>query len=400
MLKKMFLGFLVLLLNGLCTSAFSEKIESTGQIPIISWYGPPQSETSIMRYTEMRDTGITYNLSFLPDVESVSKALDVAEKTGIKILLGCPELKSDTEKTVKRFMNHPALGGYYLRDEPNRNDFPELGAWAKKIIAVDSKHFCYLNLFPNYANEEQLGTKTYREHVDIFIKEVPIQLLSFDHYPIIGDDIRSVWYENLEIFSAAARKAGKPFWAFALAVSHGPYPLPTLAELRLQVYSDLAYGAQGIQYFTYWTPSDQSYNFANAPITIDGKRSIVYDRVKEMNKEISALSGVFLGSKVVTVAHTGWEIPIGTKYYDTPVLPVKTLKTEGKGALISQLEKGNRNFLVIVNRDFKKEMKLNLECESYVKRVMKDATVVPLNVYDSKITVDPGDAVILTWEKK
>lgn len=42
-----------------------------------------------------------------------------------------------------------------------------------------------------------------------------------------------------------------PFWAFALALSHKLdnthfYRIPTLAELRLQVFSNLAYGAQAI----------------------------------------------------------------------------------------------------------------------------------------------------------
>ena len=87
---------------------------------------------------------------------------------------------------------------------------------------------------------------------------MPLQLLSFDHYPVVGDTCRPEWYENLEIFSDEARKAGKPFWAFSLATSHGPNPVPTPAMLRLQVYSDLAYVAQGIQYFTYWTPQGDS----------------------------------------------------------------------------------------------------------------------------------------------
>ena len=134
---------------------------------------------------------------------------------------------------------------------------------------MDNEHFCYLNLFPTGPKEhlDQLGVKSYREYVSRFDEQVPLPFLTFDHYPITRDGLKAEWYENLEEFSDEARKAGKPFWAFALATSHGPYPVPTPAMLRLQVYSDLAYGAQGIQYFTYWTPQGDS--FLGLPVRTD-----------------------------------------------------------------------------------------------------------------------------------
>jgi hypothetical protein len=67
---------------------------------------------------------------------------------------------------------------------------------------------------------------------------------------------RSDFYANLEVCSTKAREAGIPFWAFALTTAHLSYPVPTMGQLRYQVYSNLAYGAQGIEYYTYWKPAD------------------------------------------------------------------------------------------------------------------------------------------------
>jgi hypothetical protein len=374
-----------------------ERVTSDRQIPILAWYSIPVGETTASRYQELKETGINYSLSFFPNAEAMSKALDIALKEEIKMIVYCPELQTNTKETVRRFKDHPAVGGYMLRDEPNRADFHELGQWAKKIREIDDNHFCYLNLFPNYASEQQLGTKTYQEHVDLFIEEVPVQILSFDHYPIVGDSLRAGWYENLEIFASAARKAGKPFWAFALTVAHGPYPIPTIAELRLQVFSDLAYGAQGIQYFTYWTPLDTVWKFNNAPITLEGKRSDVYDRIKQVNSEIQKLSGVFLGSRVVSIFHTGNTIPSGTKPLNSLPQPIKVLKTEGTGAVVSVLENGANSFLVIVNRDFRHSMKLSIECDKKVKKILKDGSAIPADVYMQTMSVDPGDVVIFMW---
>jgi hypothetical protein len=296
-------------------------------------------------------------------------------------------------------MNHPAVAGYMLQDEPNRKVFPELAEWARKIRMADDTHFCYLNLFPNYASEEQLGTKTYQEHVDLFVSEVPVQFISFDHYPVLGDSLRANYYENLEIISEAARKAGKPFWAFALSVAHSKYPIPTLAQLRLQVFSDLAYGAQGIEYFTYWTPPyDTVWKFNNGPLTIEGKRSVVYDRIRQVNKEIESLSPVFYGAKVISISHTGI-VPQGTRPLTELPRPIKILRTEGTGAVVSHLENGPVSYIAIVNRDFKYPLSLYIECDNNVKRVMKDGSEVPANAYQSQSEIDPGDIAIYKWLK-
>ena len=385
---------------GFCLTGCREaekQTKSENQIPILAWYSIPPQETTLTRYLELRETGITYNLSFFPDAETMSKALDTAQKAGIKMIVSCPELKSKTEETVKRFMNHPAIAGYMLRDEPCRTDFPDLGEWAKKIRATDDTNFCYLNLFPNYASEKQLGTKTYKEHVDLFIKEVPLQLLSFDHYPVLGDSLRANWYENLEIISEAAKNSGKPFWAFALSVAHGPYPIPTVAQLRLQVFSNLAYGAQGIQYFTYWTPLDTVWKFNNGPIDLNGKRTVVYDRVKQVNSEIRNLSSVFLGATVISVTHTGNSIPSGTKPLESLPVQIKSLKTEGTGAVVSILKNGKNSYLVVVNRDFRNTMKLTIECNANVKKIAKDGSVASADVYRNDTEVDPGDIAVYTW---
>jgi hypothetical protein len=393
-MKNLIFLLLALSLVGSTQAVSRNKPDNHKQIPILAWYGIPPEQTTLERYRELKESGITLNLTSFPDAQSMEKALNIARKTGIKMIVSCPELKTQTTETVRRFRKHTATAGYMLRDEPSRADFPELGSWAKKIQEEDHAHFCYLNLFPNYASEMQLGTKTYQEHVDLFIKEVPVQLLSFDHYPVIGNSLRPEWYQNLEIFSEAAGKAGKPFWAFALAVAHGPYPIPTLAQLRLQVFSDLAYGAQGIQYFTYWTPVDTLMKFNNGPITAEGQKTTVYDKLKQVNTEIQSLSAVFLGAKVISVQHTGNTIPLGTKPLEDLPPFIKALKTEGTGAVVSWLQNGPETYIVIVNRDFENSMKLFIECDSQVQRVLKNGSSVVASSYAPTLMIEPGDIVL------
>uniref|UniRef100_UPI0032178BF4 LamG-like jellyroll fold domain-containing protein n=1 Tax=uncultured Draconibacterium sp. TaxID=1573823 RepID=UPI0032178BF4 len=379
-----------------------DKIQSEGEIPILAWLGVPQGETTVARYTEMKDAGITINFVTFGSADRVQMALDTAEAVGMKLVFGCPELRSYPESTVRRFMNHPALAGYYLRDEPSMSEFADLGRWAKRIQAVDSVHYCYLNLLPNSAGESRLGTPDYRFHVTSFIETVPLQFYSFDHYPFTGDSVgkfSGYYYDNLEIFSEETRKVGKPFWAFAMATAiYGTFPIPTTAALRLQMFSNLAYGAQGLQYFTYWTPGCGAECFHDGPI-YNGERMPVYYRVQQVSKEIQGLSGVFLGSSVVAVRHTG-SIPQGTKKLSELPEQIKVLETSGRGAVVSVLERDSLAFLAVVNRDFRNSMDLTIKGDSSVRRVLKDGTLVPAEIERIRtVAVGPGDIAVFTWPK-
>ena len=372
-----------------------------GQIPILAWYSIPAGETTVTRYQEMKDAGITYQFTSFPDADALQKALDVAAKVGIKMVVSCPELKSAPEKTVRRFMHHPAVVGYHLIDEPSMAAYPELGNWAKRIQAVDKNHFCYVNLFPIFADSSLTGTNNYREYVSECAKQIPLQFLSFDYYPVLKEKLSDRWYENLELFSDEAKKAGKPFWAFALTTNYdeGHLTPQTVAAMRLQVYSNLAYGAQGIQYFTYWSATSLTTasveDQRGAPISAAGKRTVVYDRIKLMSEEIKNLSGVFLGSKPVWVRHMGkGRIPTGTVRLTSLPDAIKVLETNGKPALVALLENGENYILVVINKDFLNSIDLTFYGNDTVKKVLKDGSMVPAIVYENSLELDPGDAAI------
>ena len=365
----------------------------------MAWAGIPENETNPERFLELKEMGINVNLSNFASAEAMQKALDLAQQIGIKMVTSCPELKSDPAGTAERFMNHPALAGYFLRDEPVRKDFAELGEWAKRIAAVDSKHFCFVNLISsiNTTKSEALGTTTYAEYVSSFAKEVPTQLLSFDFYPILSVGIHESWYNGLEVFSAEAKKLNMPFWAFALAISYNDlHPIPTIPALKLQLYSNLAYGAQGLEYWAYW----MSPGLRCAPIGLDGRRTLVYDRIKAVNNEIQNLAAVFVGAKVVSVNHTGVVTPKGTTQLSSLPSAIKVFETEGEGALVSILENGTNTFFMVVNRDLKKSMQYTIMGDQTLRRVLKDGSIVRASVYSNTTEIEPGDVAIYMFPTK
>ena len=397
-------------------------------LPILAWIGiPTNGWITVERFQEMKDAGFNLNLSWIRSQYDASiRVLDVAHQAGMRCIYMSDRLSQAPEETVKAIKNHPGLAGYFLRDEPFEANFKELGQLAKRIMDMDPDHFCYINLLPTYGKFESL--EAYRGYVRHFIEEVPIPLVSFDHYPILKDSVedwtpeqqkelllnlqnkpeysgadimkmkmprlRPDWYSNLEIIAEESRRAGRPFWAFALSITHGNYPIPTMEGLRLQMYSNLAYGAQGLQYFTYWHTGNGKPYYDDAPITRSAKRSTTYDRIREINHELQARAFVFVRSRVVAVNHLGETIPDGTKRLENLPPKVKKLDTYGKGAIVSQLEKQGRRYLAIVNRSLSEEMNLTITFEPGVKRILKDGSIVDASKYMDTLWLTPGECEI------
>ena len=176
------------------------------EIPILAWFSIPAQYASEETYQDLADAGFTINFSHLTDLNDALKALDLGQKAGVKIMFTCTQLSSDPEEIVKKVKDHPALFGYFLRDEPAASDFPGLADWAKRIRAVDDTHPIYLNLFPNYAPEHILGC-TYEEYVHRFVEEVGLPMLSFDYYPVTVEGVRESWWSNLEVIAKEAKEA-------------------------------------------------------------------------------------------------------------------------------------------------------------------------------------------------
>ena len=372
------------------------------EFPILAWFSLLGDQVTKERYEEMAEAGFNISFSHFGSAEQVEQALEASVGTGVKILVTCAEMYDDTENAVKRFRHHPQTVGYFLRDEPVGADFPKLAEMADNIRKADDTKLLYLNLFPNYVSPEHLGAESYADHVAQFIREVKLGMVSFDHYPVVFDGVRrDYFYANLEDVASEAKKAGVPFWAFSLSTAHDPYPVADRAAMRLQIFTNLAYGAQGIQYFTYTTPGTETWNFHNAPIDENSQRTEVWDRVAEINHEVKALTNVFLGAEMLWVRHTGENLPAGTTALAEGDLPKQITKVEAEkeGVTVSQLKKGTKRYLMIVNHDIYVPQRVTVECAAEVMRYLANGKVVPASTYSPSLYVEPGDMLLFGWEE-
>lgn len=362
-------------------------------MPIIAYIGVPNDRTSEVNYQDFRDCGFDVSLHGYASLPQLIEACRVAEKQGVRILGHCPETHNQPEDAAKQLMNENGFFGYVLQDEPSAPRILELQQEIERLRTVDSTHCFYINLHPYYGKWtlDLIKTQTYEDYVKI-AGGASCQQISFDFYPVTDKGLRWGWFNNLEIIRTESLRSGKPFWGFVLSVPHILYPQPTLASLRLQAYVNLAYGAQAIQYFTYWTPEPtEEYDFHNGPITTDGKKTDTYDLVRQMNTELRPVSNLFYQANVTDVSHIGI-IPKGAKKMDKAPTHVHHLKAEGtKGAVVSQFTKDNIQYMAIVNKDDQSSLKLEIDCNEDVVQVNKDMTTKKtVETY----TIEPGDILL------
>lgn len=367
-------------------------LKDTTNFPITAWFGIPNGHLNLSRFQELKDAGININYFRYSNVDSVKKALDLSQQVGIKTLINCPELVNNTKATVRLFMDHPANAGYFIRDEPPVSMIPSLSNFINTIRSVDNSRFCYVNLLPLYATSVGMGTDSYLDYVKRYSDELPLEFISFDFYPIVGNLIQYGWYKNLEIIRNESIRTGKPFWAFGLTTSHNEYPIPTLDHLRLQVFSNLAYGAKGIQYYTYWTTTSPNFLYTSGPIEKDGKKTAVYDYLKTVNTEINRLAYIFLSTKVTDVSHYG-NLPDGTKSFTKRPFFVTSLNIEGESAIISEMKNDTVSYIMIQNNSLNNPIAIDIKTDSQTKLILKNGSIIPASLITEKFKLTPGDAV-------
>lgn len=326
------------------------------------------------RFRDIHKAGFNACLCRCKTNEDVKKVLDVAKPHGIKLIVFCHSIMLHPENIVPTIKNHPSMWQYYLADEPTMKRKEELQQIQQRIARYDKDAKCYINLLPNSGKQvlQSIGVKKYPDYLQAFstIKQPQI---SYDFYPVQGKVVRGdVWFSVLDDIRKESLRTGRPFWAYILCVPHFIYPMPTMGHLRLQCYANLAYGAQGIQYFAYATPAHyDKYDFHDGPLLRNGKKSHTYKLVKKMNEELKPVASLFWQSKVTDIEHR---------------------KCVDGNILVSHFQKGDRRYTCFVNKSADKDVTVSLRPGNYAWRVRKNLKKESVKSY---YKLSAGDILIM-----
>lgn len=276
------------------------------------WAGPPLSDATAQ---QMAEGG--WNMVWCRENE-----LDTAQRHGLRAMLhdgllspaslDQPEKKAQLDSLIARVRKHPACYAYFLTDEPSATAFPQWGKLVAYLRQQDPGRLAYINLFPTYANNDQLGTRgdtvtAYREHLRLYMEQVKPDLVSYDHYHFSTHGDNGQYFLNLALIRQTALDAGVPFLNIVQACTWTPsMRVPQGDELRWLVYTSLAYGAQGISYYVYCHPGHTGA-MANA----DGTPTPLYHTAKVLNREFVAIAAELQPLRSLGAFHLGMIPPGG-----------------------------------------------------------------------------------------
>jgi hypothetical protein len=238
--------------------------------------------------------------------------------------------------------------GYHLADEPYPEDqFAPVAARADAIRKVAPGHVPFVNVLSTTGHFLRAWMATYRP-----------ELLSFDYYQWWWGSDR--YFEKLEQFREAAVLAGVPF-ASCVEASANPaiergdrtYLADNRARLRQSVYTTLAYGAKGIEWFN-----------ASMVFEPDGTLSPAGRDAAALNAELLRLGPVLVPLRSEGVHHTP-PLAAGTRAAPKEHW-VQVAGEEGRPGLVmgTFTDDAGLDYVLVANRDFREGQMVTVRLQS------------------------------------
>jgi hypothetical protein len=246
---------------------------------------------------QLLDACKKYKLKALVFDESISGE-DYAIPYDAKLADNLPAL-------IKKVNKHPAVYGYHIKDEPGAGEFPALAHSVAKVKELAPGKWPYINLYPGMGAD-------YDNYLEQFVKICKPTILSYDNYPL-GEDGKFSYgfWVNIAQMRAAALKHDLPFWNIILTAPHWNYRELTQADLRLQMYGSLVYGAKGISFYKFISASlpilkaPDLGNFRMAPLDQFGEKTATWGWLRNVNDQVQNIGPTMLKLRSDDVYHIG-----------------------------------------------------------------------------------------------
>jgi hypothetical protein len=280
------------------------------QFPIGALWPPPPSQITSARLQEMKDSGINFFITgnYLDDGYIVTRALGIARDLGglhvivrddhdianlahwftitddrsVPMSISTADAVAMANRAFGTYSSYPSFAGFSLLEDTEPWAYGQLNATVSAMRSANPYYLRYSNLPP--------GTgPSYQASVVAYAGQTTAQMLSFDRYPLWSDGSNDPDYvNNWADMRAAANQVGLPVWGYIQTLGFDGHRSPSYDDIAWQVNTSLAYGAKGVQYFTYWQPGPDRGNFQAAMIDSLGRKTQHWYDVQDINTSVLA----------------------------------------------------------------------------------------------------------------
>ncbi|MCM1140666.1 MAG: hypothetical protein NC453_19015 [Muribaculum sp.] len=367
-------------------------------------------------------------------INRLNNQLNIFGSEGIRVLLSLPsqiytqskaentedsEIKQETQDYVNSLKMNSALGGWAFKNFIPFTKFDKYSILYNTIFNADENHLILFYLDGGFWEGAKPGCTGLCDYLNKVQSQFKPSVWSFQSFPFYGDSIDSIstaygdFFNALEIYSQRAKITQRPLWAFCQCMHFSNKldpptvrPVSSMPLLRFQVYTALAYGAQGIIYYTYALPADSAFNiYYSALIDNNGERLQAWYDVQKMNRELKAYLQVFYECQIwdVRIAGPLWRSPC--TQIEMPFGPLVSVSKDLQ-ATISLLGKDGGRYLFIVSRSLSSDQQAVIKfSEIYVVRewsIDPDTGKLKSEKIDTKNsivrTISKGNCLLYSWE--
>jgi hypothetical protein len=297
------------------------------------------------------------------------------------------KIEAAIDQAVATFGSENATLGFYLWDEPKASQFKGLSLAVSRLRVTAPRLTEFVCMLPNYA---ELDT-SYREFLTQYVETVSPAVLSYNFYGTMeGGKLRDGYWSNLNDVQFVSANAGIPFWTTVLSCPHFNFRELSDADIRFQVFSAIVYGAKGIAYYLYQTPTVGNYRLG--PIDTDGSKTETWHMVKRVNRVLNAWGPTLLQLRLKGAYHLDKAEPTSGK--PSNLILTNPGSTE---LVVGEFEhEDGGTYLIILNKNVSQSAGLWpvwSKKPSNIERLREDATWVPFSGED--IWLAPGQAALL-----
>lgn len=352
----------------------SELFNLTDRFPLGFWNytdaGTLNAEQSVNDWQTLgMNLAMSSTLPIGGDKQSIIDCLNEAQKRGIKVIIcdertvwhtyttfGENEYRKGVLAAVKDFGSHPAFYAFNVGDEPHIDEWADMENSLKIVNSVSNGFVNFLPLYDENGPEWH-GIK-YDGYADLIVKtalNTGLKMICYDcymqcefHYDEKGID---EYFKNLAFFKNVALRAGAAFWTTLLSVGHWKYRVPTVDDLRWQIYTAAAHGVNGILWFFIYEREKNS-SYRGAPVNcFYEKTPMFYDLSAENRTFLKYYANNFIGAKLKNVYHLKKVYAKQKEYKSQSVTGLKLNRAYGSALIISEFAGRNGDFVAVTNNE-------------------------------------------------
>jgi len=252
------------------------------------------------------------NINSETNVEAMKQIIAMFNRNGLKSVVYTSNASNSEmfgNTTLPDFSDCAGFAGLLVWDEPHpttaaMNRLAEYAVWFNEVYGESTEEMPFMvNLFPSYASFTSGDYKSYSAYIkaycDIVLSQVEgTKYLSTDTYPIMADGTLK---ENFLYDLAVLKAYAMDYDAFVHACLQSSgwdegnttqAKAPTEEQMRLQLYTALAFGMDSVSWFTYSPSNDSITN--QSPVDFAGnKNEAVYNAMQAVNTDLATFGSLY-----------------------------------------------------------------------------------------------------------